>query len=108
MLYGLARASCTKHTCPDLGQCISHTTCNPACYQVQVLKRDKEDPDACSTCLVPLAQLFPFDLLSIQMQILKRDKEDLDARYDRAMLYADMEENRKAIEGLEQVGGVHA
>ena len=39
------------------------------------------------------------------MQILKRDKEDLDARYDRAMLYADMEENRKAIEGLEQVGG---
>ncbi|KAI7842713.1 hypothetical protein COHA_003644 [Chlorella ohadii] len=36
-------------------------------------------------------------------QILKRDKEDLDARYDRAMLYADMEENRKAIEGLEQV-----
>ncbi|PRW60262.1 general transcription factor 3C polypeptide 3 isoform X1 [Chlorella sorokiniana] len=36
-------------------------------------------------------------------QILRRDKEDLDARYDRAMLYADMEENRKAIEGLEQV-----
>ena len=38
-------------------------------------------------------------------QVLRRDREDLDARYDRAMLYADMGENRKAIEGLEQVGG---
>lgn len=36
--------------------------------------------------------------------MLRRDKEDLDARYDRAMLYADMGESRKAIEGLEQVG----
>ncbi|KAL4427748.1 hypothetical protein ABPG75_001837 [Micractinium tetrahymenae] len=36
-------------------------------------------------------------------QVLKRDKEDLEARYDRAMLYADMGENKKAIEGLEQV-----
>ncbi|EFN59685.1 hypothetical protein CHLNCDRAFT_133218 [Chlorella variabilis] len=36
-------------------------------------------------------------------QVLRRDREDLDARYDRAMLYADMGENRKAIEGLEQV-----
>ncbi len=35
--------------------------------------------------------------------MLKRDRDDLDARYDRAMLYADMEDNRKAIEGLEQV-----
>lgn len=42
------------------------------------------------------------------LQILRRDKEDLDARYDRAMLYADMEENRKAIEGLEQVGRIEA
>lgn len=39
------------------------------------------------------------------LQVLKRDKEDLEARYDRAMLYADMGENKKAIEGLEQVGG---
>ena len=38
-------------------------------------------------------------------QVLKRDKEDVDARYDRAMLYADMGESRKATEGLEQVGG---
>ncbi|PSC75147.1 general transcription factor 3C polypeptide 3 isoform X1 [Micractinium conductrix] len=36
-------------------------------------------------------------------QVLKRDKEDVDARYDRAMLYADMGESRKATEGLEQV-----
>jgi hypothetical protein len=42
------------------------------------------------------------------LQVLKRDKDDLDARYDRAMLYADMGENRKAIEGLEQVSGMES
>ena len=41
-------------------------------------------------------------------QVLKRDKEDVDARYDRAMLYADVGESRKAMEGLEQVGGLES
>ena len=45
---------------------------------------------------------------STVLQVLKRDKDDLDARYDRAMLYADMGENRKAIEGLEQVSGMES
>lgn len=36
-------------------------------------------------------------------QILRRDREDLDAKYDRALLYADLEDQKKALEGFEQV-----
>jgi len=31
-------------------------------------------------------------------QVLRRDKDDLDSRYDRALLYAEIEDNKKAIE----------
>ncbi|GAB4822338.1 hypothetical protein N2152v2_009384 [Parachlorella kessleri] len=39
-------------------------------------------------------------------QILRRDKDDLDARYDRALLYAELEDDRKAIESFEQVQAI--
>lgn len=31
-------------------------------------------------------------------QVLRRDKDDLDSKYDRALLYAEIEDNKKAIE----------
>ena len=36
-------------------------------------------------------------------QVLKRDREDVDARHCRALLYAELGEHKKAVEGLEQI-----
>jgi predicted Zn-dependent protease len=36
-------------------------------------------------------------------QVIKRDREDVDARYERALLLAELSEHRKALEGLEAV-----
>jgi hypothetical protein len=36
-------------------------------------------------------------------QVIARDKEDLDARWDRAVLYAEINEPRKALDAFETI-----
>ena len=35
--------------------------------------------------------------------MIARDKEDVDAKYDRALLYAEINEPKKAVTGLEAI-----
>lgn len=37
------------------------------------------------------------------MQVVARDKDDLDAKYDRALLYAEVNEPKKAVTALEGI-----
>ena len=37
------------------------------------------------------------------MQVIARDKDDVDARYDRALLYAEVNEPKKAVSALDGI-----